>query len=174
MSWSGTSTLLHPTSMTPGGLKWSQGCSSSGELSLQWTPRWSVPCRPMVLAGAAQHDGVAAEAALLRKARTCTKLVGTHRRAHLGVLALKVGGRWSRETQAFVTQLARTEARGETQLVRRRAGNRRGVSGGDQLGHARPWLQPCWSCRELVVPMAIHVLHMRWSGSVRSRQVSWT
>ena len=70
---------------------------------------------------AAQHDGLAAEAARLRKARTCLELVGLHRRAHFVVLALEVGGRWSRETQAFVTQLARAKARGETQLMRRRA-----------------------------------------------------
>ena len=69
----------------------------------------------------AQHDGLAAEAARLRKARTYPELVGPHRRAHLVVLALEVGGRWSRETQAFVTQLARAKARGETQLMRRRA-----------------------------------------------------
>ena len=62
-----------------------------------------------------------AEAARLRKARTYPELVGPHRRAHLVVLALEVGGRWSRETQAFVTQLARAKARGETQLMRRRA-----------------------------------------------------
>ena len=67
---------------------------------------------------AAQHDGLAAEAARLRKARTCPELVGLHRRV---VLALEVGGSWPRETQAFVTQLAGAKARGETQLMRRHA-----------------------------------------------------
>ena len=67
---------------------------------------------------AAQYDGLAAEVARLKKVRTYPELVGPHRRAHLVVLALEVGGRWSRETQAFVTELARAKARGETQLMR--------------------------------------------------------
>ena len=70
---------------------------------------------------AAQQDGVAAESARQRKVRTYPELVGPHRRAHLVVLALEVGGRWSSETQAFITQLARAKARSESQLMRRRA-----------------------------------------------------
>ena len=72
------------------------GCPSLGELSLRW-----VSCEPTVRAPILNLWG--------------------YRRAHLVVLALEVGGRWSRETQAFVTQLARAKARGETQLMRRRA-----------------------------------------------------
>ena len=69
---------------------------------------------------AAQQDGVASEAARLRKVRTYPELGGPHRRAHLVVLALEVEGRWSCETQAFITQLARAKARNETHLMRRR------------------------------------------------------
>ena len=66
---------------------------------------------------AAQQDGVAAEAARQRKVRTYPGLVGPDRRVHFVVLALEVLRRWSRETQAFSTQLARGKARSETQLT---------------------------------------------------------
>ena len=95
------------------------GCPSLGELSLQLTLVSALRADGSCRRRAAQHDGLAAEAARLRKARTYPELVGPHRRAHLVVLALEVG-RWSRETQAFVTQLARAKARGETQLMRQR------------------------------------------------------
>ena len=44
-----------------------------------------------------------------------------HGRARLVVLAVEVGGRWSNETQSFIAQLARAKARGETEVMRRRA-----------------------------------------------------
>ena len=68
----------------------------------------------------AQQDGVASEADRLCKVSTNPELAGPHRRAHLVVLALEVGRRWSCETQAFITELARAKARNETQLMRRR------------------------------------------------------
>ena len=70
---------------------------------------------------AADHDGVASAEARRRKARTYPELAGLHGRARLVVLAVEVGGRWSHETQCFITQLARAKARGETELMRRRA-----------------------------------------------------
>ena len=98
----------------PGDWKWSlMGSLSLGEHNSQSTPRWSVLFGPM-------EDGVASEAARLRKVRTYPELAGPHRRAHLVVLALEVGGRWSCETQAFITQLARAKARNETHLMRGR------------------------------------------------------
>ena len=55
-----------------------------------------------------------------RKERTFPELMG-HNRSTLGVLGVEVGGRWSQETQQFVSLLARAKARGETNLLRRRA-----------------------------------------------------
>ena len=69
---------------------------------------------------AADHDGVASAEARRRKARTYPELAGLHGRARLVVLAVEVGGRWSHEAQCFIT-LARAKARGETELMRRRA-----------------------------------------------------
>ena len=70
---------------------------------------------------AATHDGVATAEARRRKCRTHPELVGLHGRARLMVLVVEVGGRWSHETQNFLSQLARAKARGETELMRRRA-----------------------------------------------------
>ena len=70
---------------------------------------------------AAQQDGVAIEAAERRKISTYPELVGPHSRAKLVVLAVEVGGRWSEQTRAFLSQLAHTRARQETPLMRRRA-----------------------------------------------------
>ena len=53
---------------------------------------------------AADHDGVASAEARRRKARTYPELAGLHGRARLVVLAVEVGGRWSHETQCFITQ----------------------------------------------------------------------
>ena len=70
---------------------------------------------------AAQQDGVAVGAAERRKISTYPELVGPHSRAKLVVLAVEVGGRWSEQTRAFLSQLAHTWARQETLLMRRRA-----------------------------------------------------
>ena len=66
-------------------------------------------------------DGVALWEARRRKERTYPELLGHNRRARLVVLGVEVGGRWSQETQQYVSQLARAKARGETNLMRRRA-----------------------------------------------------
>ena len=70
--------------------------------------------------GAAEEDGVALVAARRRKERTYPELVGLGTRARLVVLAVEVGGRWSRETQIFLRLLARARARREGFLMRKR------------------------------------------------------
>ena len=70
---------------------------------------------------AALEDGVALKAAKRKKVRTYPELVGPNSRAQLVVLAAEVGGRWSNETRAFLSQLAKARAREEVPLMRRRA-----------------------------------------------------
>ena len=70
--------------------------------------------------GAAAEDGVALVAARRRKERTYPELVGLGRCARLVVLAVEVGGRWSRETQIFLSLLARARGRREGFLMRKR------------------------------------------------------
>ena len=70
---------------------------------------------------AASEDGVALKAAKRKKVRTYPELVGPNSRAQLVVLAVEVGGRWSSETRAFLSQLAKARAREEVPLIRRRA-----------------------------------------------------
>jgi len=71
--------------------------------------------------GAADVDGAACTAARRRKMRTYPELSGENRRARLVVLALEVGGRWSREACTFVRGLALARAREEPDLLRKRA-----------------------------------------------------
>ena len=71
--------------------------------------------------GAARRDGVALAAARRAKERRYPELVGRRARARLVVLAVEVGGRWSPETQKFLSLLARARARAEGWLLRRRA-----------------------------------------------------
>ena len=54
-----------------------------------------------------------------RKETTHPELVGKHGRARL-VLGVEVGGRFSLETQSFLTQLARAKARSENYILRKR------------------------------------------------------
>ena len=68
--------------------------------------------------GAAHTDGVAFTVA--RKEATYPELVGRRGRARLVVLAVEVGGRWSPETQSFLSQLANAKARAESPLMHRR------------------------------------------------------
>ena len=80
--------------------------------------------------GAADADGAAAAAARRRKERTYPELAGPHPRARLVVLAVEVGGRWSREAWVFVRLLARARARGvpaPTRSAAQRAWQRRWV-----------------------------------------------
>ena len=70
---------------------------------------------------AAEVDGVACAKARRTKSRTYPELTGADRRARLVVLALEVGGRWSREAWVFVRGLALSRAREEPDLLRRRA-----------------------------------------------------
>ena len=69
--------------------------------------------------GAARRDGVALAAARRAKERRYPELVRRRARARLVVLAVE--GRWSPETQKFLSLLARARARAEGWLLRRRA-----------------------------------------------------
>ena len=72
-------------------------------------------------AGADRRDGVALIAARRRKERRYPELVGRRARARLVVRAVEVGGRWSSETQNFLSLLAKAKARDQNWLLRRRA-----------------------------------------------------
>ena len=72
-----------------------------------------------------------------RKQRTCPELSGTQGRAQLVVLAAEVGGRWSDEARAFVSQLAKAKARAVPRVLAGRA--RQAWIGGHQ----------CWLVRLL-------------------------
>ena len=49
------------------------------------------------------------------------ELVGPRARSRLVVFEVEVGGRWSEESQNFISQLVRARARGEQPILRRRA-----------------------------------------------------
>ena len=59
----------------------------------------------------ARVDGAALSEAHRRKQRTYPEVSGTQGRARLVVLAAEVGGRWSDEARAFVSQLAKAKAK---------------------------------------------------------------
>ena len=67
----------------------------------------------------ARSDGVALVAARRRKKATYPELVGRRGRARLVVLVMEVGGRWSPETQSFVSLVASAKGRRESPLMRR-------------------------------------------------------
>ena len=71
--------------------------------------------------GAAKSDGVALKAARTKKEATYPEFFGSRRRAHLVVMAVEVGGRWSEETRGFLSSLAISRARSELPLMRKRA-----------------------------------------------------
>ena len=54
------------------------------------------------------------------KERRYPEFVGVQARARLVVLAVEVGGRFSKETNGFLTGLAKAQARSETPLMQRR------------------------------------------------------
>ena len=72
-----------------------------------WSPRSPVPVNPAVRAGrfaaAALHDA--------RKAKERTYKLLRNSRCRLVVLGIEVGGRWSEEAAAFITNLARAKTR---------------------------------------------------------------
>ena len=70
--------------------------------------------------GAAEMDGVALLTARRVKERRYPEFVGVQARARLVVLAVEVGGRFSKETNGFLTGLAKARARSETPLMQRR------------------------------------------------------
>ena len=70
--------------------------------------------------GAAEMDGVALLTARRVKERRYPEFVGVQARARLVVLAVEVGGRFSEETNGFLTGLAKARARSETPLMQRR------------------------------------------------------
>ena len=70
--------------------------------------------------GAAEMDGVALLAARRVKERRYPEFVGVQARARLVVLVVEVGGRFSKETNGFLTGLAKARARSETPLMQRR------------------------------------------------------
>ena len=63
-------------------------------------------------------DGVALQLARRRKEVRFPELSGSHGRARLVVIAGEVGGRWSRETQAFLQSLAHCKAQGAPRILR--------------------------------------------------------
>ena len=70
--------------------------------------------------GASNRDGVVLTRARRKKETTYPELVRPGSRAKLVVLALEVGGRWSKEARTFVQLLAQARARSEPFLTRRR------------------------------------------------------
>ena len=148
--------LVGPGVETTLGSKWLlTGCLFSEVPNWRSTRQWSV--HYMLMAPrAATHDGVATAEARRRKCRTCPELAGLHGRARLVVFGVEVGGRWSHETQNFLSQLAKAKARGETELMRRRAEQSwRLLRWGSFLSSLslRRWLPQCWNCLALEAAM---------------------
>ena len=63
-------------------------------------------------------DGVALQLARRRTEARYPELSGSHGRARLVVIAGEVGGRWSRETQAFLQSLAHCKVQGALRILR--------------------------------------------------------
>ena len=90
------------------------------QLAMDTTLVSTLHCDGSARPGTADNDGAALVAARRRKERTNPELVGRRGRARLVVLAGEVGGRWSHETWAFLSQLARAKARHEPHILRQR------------------------------------------------------
>ena len=88
---------------------------------------------------AASRDGVALEAARLRKERTYPELTARGGRARLIVLGVEVGGRWSTETRSFLSRLAHDRARSERFLLRKRVEQAWRLRWGSLLSCAAAW-----------------------------------
>ena len=76
-----------------------------------------TPCE----ARSAHVDGAALSAARRRKERTYSELIDRPGRVRLVVLGVEVCGRWSVETQSFLSSLARAKVRSLRLLLRKRA-----------------------------------------------------
>ena len=91
------------------------------QLAIDTTLVSTLHCDGSARLGAAQIDGAVFAEARRHKERTYPELVGLPRRTRVVVLAGEVAGRWSDETCGFLSLLAKTKARGEPRLLRRRA-----------------------------------------------------
>ena len=71
--------------------------------------------------GIAERDAVALQLARKKIESTCPEFFGPRRRAHLVVVAIEDGGRWSEEARGLLSALAIARARSELPLMRMRA-----------------------------------------------------
>ena len=110
--------------------------------------------------GAENLGGMVLHGARRRQERTYTELVGPRRRARLVVLGIEVGGRVSTEKASFLSQLAKTRARQETALMRRRAEQAWRMRWGAQSPHL------CSVCAHRMARMVTHLQRMRWKGTI--------
>ena len=122
--------VVAPICQEAGGVPWSRGTECSRRSAIGggcwWVASlWRRPAR----SGHhhCQHtprrvhvDGVALATARQRKERRCPELVGRRGRARLVVLAVEVCGRWSQETQRFLSSPARAKAPSVPPLLRKR------------------------------------------------------
>ena len=89
----------------------------------------------------------------------------------LVVLGVEVGGRWSVETQRFVSLLARAKARCEVSLLRRRAEQAWRLRWGSLLSCTvllEQWRTPSWNFLVLQVLMATRHFFTRWSARLQA------
>ena len=93
----------------------------------------------------------------------------TFGRARLVVLAVGVCGRWSRETQSFLSSLAHAKARCETSLIRRRVDQAWRLRWGSLFSVL--WRRLCWNCPVPEAQMVIVRPHMRCN--VTSSMLAW-
>ena len=96
------------------------GCLSLEAPSWPWTPPLSAHSMPTVNHDACTWMEWPLAAARQRKERRYPELVGRRGRARLVVLAVEVCGRWSQETQSFLSSLARAKVRSVPPLLRKR------------------------------------------------------
>ena len=115
-----TSTLPSPTLPILGSWKLSLWPASVGaQLAMDTTIVSTLHANGE--ARSAHVDGAALSAARRRKERTYPELIGRPGRARLVVLGVEVCGRWSVETQSFLSSLARANVRSLRPLLRKRA-----------------------------------------------------
>ena len=91
--------------------------------SWPWTPRWCLSplhCDGTARRHTAHVDGAVLEVVRRKKEATYAELVALRARARLVVWAGEVNGRWSEETRAFLSLLAKAKARSETPVMWRR------------------------------------------------------
>ena len=92
--------------------------SSSPEDARSHRPTHSHGSTDSTTVSPASEDSVVLQAVRLRKASTHSEIMGRRRRARLVVLAGDVGGRWSEETQRFLSLQAKAKARSEPPILR--------------------------------------------------------